>query len=241
MMKTLLLIASFLLISAGGQDFENSASSSAQRIIIPNSATVECEGDCTTFAMVKVEADGGIDMGLLSRSAFPSTDYQMELDFTPDDRIECTFVNNNVQPVSAGSSIIAGVYYVLTCTFNNTSNAEQVYINAVAGTGASQTDAPPDISQPVIIGNYSSGLDRSLDGITAQVRVYNRDLALWEIQSIANGEQTIVKNLRFHLPLWDNGTTFKDLSGNGNNGSCSTCPTATNDGPPKVFYPGGGM
>lgn len=121
----------------------------------------------------------------------------------------------------------------MTYDDSSTTNDPIFYINGAATT--STETATPAVTRnsetgSFRIGNNSAGT-RTFDGRLAYAHVYNRILALWEIQEIMRHPGSIRGGLIFYRTLFD--ISGVDLSGNGN--TCTLSNMGTSADGPAIF------
>lgn len=92
----------------------------------------------------------------------------------------------------------------------------------------------PDTNIPVVIGN-SPNEDRPLEAEMCYVHMYDKELTIEEINEIMHKPGSIRDGLVGFWTLTDDGSTQRNLSGIGNNGTV-TGATNSADGPPISKY-----
>jgi hypothetical protein len=114
-----------------------------------------------------------------------------------------------------------------------TGGVYRLYHNGAIAYTSSAGQAVPKNEANLYIGRLpASGFE--YDGKVDDVRIYDRALSSDEVASLHSG-QNIVGDPVSHWTLRDDSTSvFVDISGTGNNGSCSNCPARSYDGPPNV-------
>lgn len=139
--------------------------------------------------------------------------------------------------VSSTTAISNNVWTHVVCTYDKDAEGNQVniYINGVLDMQGTSSITMSTDNNEARIGCYSNSggscaFSWGFDGQIMDARIYNRALSLGEIKSCMHKMNDVVNGMVLHIPLFEEGSTYKDLSGNGNDGT-DNGTTPSSNGP----------
>jgi len=122
-------------------------------------------------------------------------------------------INNITNTISSNNAITFNQWQFVVATFD--SSGRKIYVNGVnvAGSGATETEIPPNVAGVVAIGNRAGATDRTFDGLIDDVRIYKAVLSSSQIkqQYVAGLDLLLSKNL---ISLEEYNTKINSLASN---------------------------
>ena len=153
-------------------------------VAVADSASVDLGGTGTMEAWVRLDTlnrwHGVIAKG--SANSDPVHNYALEV--TDTNRVRCILGNGGTAVVvDSATTLAAGVFRHLACTWNGTTVA--LYLDGVLSASTAQTITPVGNAALLSLGQFGGNSDR-LDGTLDEVRLYNRALSAAELQQDMN-------------------------------------------------------
>jgi len=111
---------------------------------------------------------------------------------------------------------------------------KEIYVDGVSGaTSSTSQTLDSDLNQTFISNFGAAGTSQTCASEIANVRIYDKALSIAEMDMAMMCSNKPVGNIKGWWML--NQTTHPDLSGQGNNGSCTNCPTSQVEAPPSSW------
>ncbi len=214
--------------SVGSMDFESSVPNS---IDLGTSTTLVPTRDITVCAWTNKESSSSSGIIIARMDTGASRPWMLRGQASVKKVRMCVWTSSEVCATSANNAYPDSTW-VFVCGRYDGSNVEALIDNSVVAS-ASQTGNLNSTTHSTLFGTASDGSSLPFDGLISNARVWDRVLDDTELETARRCRNQPQRGLIGHWQLYDN--TALDISGNGNNGSCVSCPSNSADGPPTAW------
>ena len=138
---------------------------------------------------------------------------------------------DNTAPDVIGGTLSLNTWHHLVYTHDGTNRV--AYQDGVLQ-NADATGGILKFTEALYIGSDEDN-NRRYEGLITDFRLYNRILSADEVLIAMECMNQPIQGLVGQWNLMNDDNAYQDLSGNGNDGTCSNCPDNSGDGPPTAW------